>query len=163
MGPSKPLGDWVKGIVNALDAENCERREMHSLVAKVNASKLDTSVGGYVFFVDQDHVDQERNRFDYELGVFEKSVPALSVELGSSMQAIRQAQELYQAVYDALDDNELCRVLITRGTKRGTEKNKGLWCVFDPDYWVVVGLSGSVEEGFGFRLERECRLKVGDE
>lgn len=151
--PSKPLGDWIKGIANALETENCKRRELYSWMARVN-DEFKTPV----FFVERDHVDKESNYFDRELGIYEKSVPALSLELGDSKASVRHAEELYQAVYDALDDNEFCRVLIMEGTRNGTERSKGVWCVFDPDWWSVVGLSGSVREGFSFRLERQRNI-----
>lgn len=107
----------------------------------------------YVFTAEIDHFDKERNQYDHMDGVFSKSVEPLSENDGASPQTIKHSEELFNAVKHAYEAKLRSQLLLVKGTKSGTSEG-GVKAAVDGDGWVVREMSGSVERGYEFVLER---------
>jgi hypothetical protein len=114
---------------------------------------LARTADSYVFTAEIDHQDKERNRFSRLDGIFEKSLPPVSKEDADPAPRIRHAHELFNAVRDANLTKMKCQLLIVKGTKYGN-KSGGVRAAVDGHDWTVTHLTGTVETGFQFRLER---------
>ena len=107
----------------------------------------------YAFTAEIDHIDKENNQYKHKKGIFKKWVKPLSSGEGDAHQTIRHSQELYDAVKRAYEENIKCRLLLVKGTKYGTTKG-GVKAAVDGDSWIVTEFAGSVNDGYGFTLER---------
>ena len=116
-------------------------------------SWLARTADSFVFTAEIDHIDPARNRFSHEDGTFQKQVLPLSVENGDPEFRVRHAQELLDAITKAKSNQMKCRLLLLRGTRYGKTKG-GIKSAVDPESWKVKRLSGDVETGFQFVLER---------
>ena len=128
---------------------------MKSIEAKQSDSYtwLARTADSYVFTAEIDHRDKERNKFNRLDGIFEKTVPPISKEDADSAPRIRRAHKLFDAVCDAKLTKMKCQLLLVKGTKYG-EKSGGVRAAVDGHNWTVTNLTGTVETGFQFRLER---------
>lgn len=77
----------------------------------------------------------------------------LSVSDGEAALTVSHAKELFDAVNQAFETNLKCRLLLLKGTKYGTSTG-GVKGAVDGDHWIVRQVSGTVDEGFEFILER---------
>lgn len=146
--PTKQL-KWISGQRAALKSIGAVQSDPYSWLAKTDDS--------YVFTVQIDHRDRARNKYQHLEGVFRKEVPPVSTATGDSLPRIRHAQVFYNAVEGALSDKMPCRLLLEKGTKHGTTPG-GVRGAVDGDTWMVTELSGDVENGFQFVLERVAQV-----
>jgi len=146
--PTKQL-KWISGQRAALKSIGAVQSDPYSWLAKTDDS--------YVFTAEIDHRDRARNIYQHLEGVFRKELPPVSAATGDSVPRIRHAQVFYNAVESALSEKMPCRLLLEKGTKHGTTPG-GVRGAVDGDTWMVTELSGDVENGFQFVLERVAQL-----
>jgi len=137
---------YVKGLKAALKTINVELRDQYSWIAKTENS--------FVFTAEINHIDQDRNRYSHNDGTFHKVVAPLSVKDGVAQTTVRHAKELFDAISLSLNSGLKCRLLFVKGTKYSIDQKDGIRAAVDPDNWMVRELSGNVEAGFSFILER---------
>ena len=128
---------------------------MKSIEAKQSDpySWLARTADSYVFTAEIDHRDKERNKFNRLDGIFEKTMPPVSKGNADTAPRIRHAHELFGAVSDAKSTKMKCQLLLLKGTKYG-KRPGGVRAAVDGHDWTVTHLTGTVEDGFQFRLER---------
>ena len=136
---------YIKGLKAAFATIGAKQRDQYSWIARTKNS--------FVFTAEVDHINKERNIYDHKQGVFHKKVRALSVSDGEAALTVSHAKELHFAVNQAFETNLRCRLLLVKGTKYGTSTG-GVKGAVDGDYWIVKQVSGTVDEGFEFILER---------
>jgi len=143
--PSNPLKKYISGLKAALKTIGAKQRDQYSWIAKTKEH--------YVFTAEIDHINKENNRYDHIEGIFHKKVRPLSIELGDASLTVSHGKELFDAVNDAFTNNKMCRLLLVKGTKYGTNSG-GVKAIDDPDLWQFSKFEGSVETGFEFILKR---------
>lgn len=89
----------------------------------------------------------------HKAGVFSKRVPSMLKDAGHDPLSVSHSKELFEAVSESFSNGLKCRILLVKGTKFGTTKG-GVKAAPDSHFWQVTELSGSVEEGYSFRVER---------
>ena len=134
MSPTNEL-NWIKGLRAGYKSVGAEQKEQYSWLARTADS--------FVFNAEIDHIDPDRNQFDFAEGTFHKQVLPLSVEQGDHGLRVRHAQERLDGISQAKAHGMKCRLLLLRGTKNGTTKG-GIHAAGDPGYWVVDEVSGDV-------------------
>ncbi len=142
--PTKKV-EWIAGLKVAFASLGAKQKGQYSWVAKSEES--------YVFTAEIDHVDKENNVYNHGEGVFTKNVPPTSKENGDATVSISHAQDLFDAVTDALANELRCRLLLVKGTKSGKDIG-GIKAAADGDSWQVSKVDGTVAEGFGFTIIR---------
>lgn len=145
MEPSKPLGKYIVGLKAALRKYRAIQRDQYSWIAKTEKY--------YIFTAEVDHIEPDRNRYNHKGGIFHKTVPALSTELGDAPLTVSHAKELFDAIKETFNKRSFCQLLLVKGTKYG-KTSGGVKAVMDNDLWEVISFSGEVSNGFEFVIER---------
>ena len=143
--------NWIKGLRAGYKSLGATQKDQYSWLARTKDS--------CVFTAEIDHVDPARNSFDAVVGAFHKKVPPLSVEAGDHSLRVRHAQELLDAVREALDEGTENRLLLLRGTRYSNKKGV-IYAAVDPGFWSVRTVSGDVNNGFEFTLVRISHCKA---
>ena len=137
--------EWIKGLKAAYKSIGAIQRDQYSWVARTDNS--------YVYSAETDHENAEDNIYNHKLGVFSKRVPPMSKSLGHEPLSISHSRELFDAVSESFTNKLKCRMMLVKGTKFGTTKG-GVKAAADGHLWQVTEFSGSVEEGYAFKVER---------
>ena len=136
---------WISGQRAALKSIGATQSDPYSWLARTDDC--------YVFTAEIDHHDRARNEYRHLDGIFRKEVKAVSDKNGDSRPRIRHTQQLFDAVKDAYSNGLKCQLLLEKNT-RYSSKPGDIRAAVDGDRWVVTELSGDVESGFQFVLER---------
>ncbi len=144
MRPTKPI-KYIKGMKAGYESVGAKQDEQYSWFGKTDQT--------YVFTAEIDHIDEEDNVYSHMDGAFKKHIRPLAVEFNESPITVRHAEQLFNAIHHAYTEKMKCHLMLLKGTKYGKEKG-GVKSAMDGDYWLVTELSGSVREGFDFKLER---------
>jgi len=135
----------VKGLKAAYASIGASQRGQYSWVAKLDDH--------YVYTAEIDHLDKKNNAYNHIAGVFKKTVPPMSPASGHQPISIRHSMDLFEAATDSYEKKLKCRVMLVKGTKYGKTKG-GISAAAEEHYWQVTELSGSVDSGYEFTLER---------
>lgn len=138
---------WFKGANTAYDAAGATKPKSNSVYAK-------SVYDGCVYLsIETDHQDTINNNYMKQAGLVVRYVPPLDIAFCDHYSHLGDISGLYDILCQLLKNQELCGLVLIRGTRNGITRN-GPQSALDDGKWRVVHVKGCLKSGYSFVLSQ---------